>query len=213
MRKVREVLRLRQDCRRSHSEIAASCTISPATVSDYLRRFRDSGITWAEASQLSDEELESRLFRLKESRVPASRVPIDYAWIHRELRRAGVTLQLLWKEYTDGANGVTEGSVPYGYSQFCELYRLWTKKLSPTMRQAYRGGEKAFIDYSGKKLSLVDPRTGEVRPVELFVMVMGASNFTLAEASYSQRLGDFVASTMRGLEYFGAVPEVLVPDQ
>lgn len=213
MRKVREVLRLRLDCRRSHSEIAASCTISPATVSDYLRRFQCSGMTWDEASRLSDGDLESRLFRVKESRVPASRVPIDFGWVHRELRRPGVTLNLLWGEYTAAARSDGTSAVPYGYSQFCELYRLWSKRLSPTMRQTYRAGEKAFIDYSGKKPAIVDAKTGEVRHVELFVMVMGASNYTYAEASYSQRLGDFVASTMRGLEYFGAVPEVLVPDQ
>jgi transposase len=122
-------------------------------------------------------------------------------------------LQLLWEEYCAAA--VTGGTVatPYKYSQFCELYRAWRRRLSPTMRQVHQAGEKAFLDYSGKKPHVVDPATGEVQEVELFVMVLGASSYAYAEATVSQSIADFIGSTTRGLEYFGCVPALLVPDQ
>jgi transposase len=105
------------------------------------------------------------------------------------------------------------GHKPYQYSRFCELYREQVRKLSPVMRQVHRAGEKAFLDFSGKKPRIFDPVTGEATEVELFVMTLGASNYTYAEATRTQQLEDFVGATVQGLEYFGAVPEMLVPDQ
>jgi transposase len=130
-----------------------------------------------------------------------------------ELRRAGVTRQLLWTEYQEAVASGPTGWRPYQYSQFCDLYEEHRAKLQPSMRQVHRAGEKAFLDYSGKRPRIVDAATGEVTEVELFVMVLGASNYTYAEATRTQTLADFVGSTVRGLEYFGAVPEMLVPDQ
>ena len=110
------------------------------------------------------------------------RVRPDCAHIHRELKRDGVTLQLLWEEYAQvHPNG-------YRYTQFCEIYRQWARRLRPSMRQVHRAGEKTFIDFSGKRPTLVDPRTGEVRRVELFVAALGASSFTYAEATATQQL-------------------------
>ena len=213
MRKVREVLRLRFDCGRSHAEIAASAAIGETTVGDYLARARVAGLTWAEASAMTDAEVEAKLFRNAVGRnEPAARVPIDCAWLHRELSRVGVTLQTLWVEYREGAS-ITEGQRPYEYSRFCDLYARWRTKLAVSMRQVHRAGEKLFIDYSGKKLRIVDRTTGEVTEVEIFVAVLGASNYTYAEATRSQKLPDFVGSTVRAFEYFGGVPEIVVPDQ
>ena len=130
-----------------------------------------------------------------------------------ELRRAGVTRQLLWTEYQEAVASGPTGWRPYQYSQFCDLYEEHRAKLQPSMRQVHRAGEKAFLDYSGKRPRIVDATTGEVTEVELFVMVLGASNYTYAEATRTQTLADFVGSAVRGLEYFGAVPEMLVPDQ
>jgi transposase len=124
-----------------------------------------------------------------------------------------VTLQLLWSEYQESVAARGDGSKPYQYSQFCELYCAWRVRLKPSMRRVHRAGEKAFVDYSGKKPRLTDPRTGEVQEVDLFVMVLGASNYTYAEALRSQSLPDFVGATIRGFEFFGGVPEVIVPDQ
>jgi transposase len=130
----------------------------------------------------------------------------------RELARSGVTLQTLWVEYREGA--ARESALkPYEYSRFCDLYAAWKRKLGVVMRQVHRAGEKGFLDYSGKRPRIVDPLTGEVTEVELFVAVLGASNYTFAEATRTQQLADFVGSTMRAFEYFGCVPEVIVPDQ
>jgi transposase len=139
-------------------------------------------------------------------------VPVDFAWVHRELTRVGVTLQTLWVEYREGAASAAPLK-SYEYSRFCELYGHWKRKLAVTMRQVHRAGEKLFIDYSGKKLHIVDPFTGEVTEVELFVAVLGASNYTYAEATRTQKLGDFVSSTVRAFEFLGCLPQVVVPDQ
>jgi transposase len=212
MRKVREVLRLKYEQGRSRAEIAASAGIGASTVSGYVARAERAGLTWSEAKELSDVEVEARLFREVGRNEPPGRVPVDFAWVHRELSRVGVTLQTLWVEYREGATSASPLK-PYEYSRFCELYARWKKKLALTMRQVHRAGEKLFIDYSGKKPCVVDPLTGEVSEVELFVAVLGASNYTYAEASRSQKLCDFVSSTVRAFEFLGRVPEVLVPDQ
>lgn len=212
MRKVREVLRLKH-LKLSERQIAAAVGIGHTTVGDYLKRATEAGLAWEEAAGLSDAEVEGRLFEQVGWNEPVTRAPIDFAWVHMDLRRAGVTLELLWAEYQQAVVDGGSGQRPYQYSRFCELYRAYARKLSPTMRQVHRGGEKAFIDFSGKRPSIVDPATGEVTEVELFVMVLGASNYTYAEATRTQGLEDFVGATVRGLEYFGAVPELLVPDQ
>jgi transposase len=212
MRKVREVLRLKYESKRSHAEIAASLGIGESTVGDYVSRARAVGIEWPAARELTETELEAKLFRSVGRNEPPARVAIDFAWVHRELPRAGVTLQTIWVEYRDAATGKAPLK-PYEYSRFCDLYARWKKTLGLVMRQVHRAGEKVFIDYSGKKPRIVDPATGEVTEVELFVAVLGASNYTFAEATRSQKLADFVGSTIRAFEYFGAVPEVVVPDQ
>jgi transposase len=213
MRKVREVLRLKFECELSERQIAASCGISKGAVNDYLRRARGAGIGWQLARSMSDAEVEARLFKQLGRHEPHVRAPIDHEWVHRELRRAGVTLQLLWVEYQHAVGSRGDDCRPYQYSQFCDLYAAWRSRLTVSMRQVHRAGEKAFVDYSGKKPCIVDAATGEVREVELFVMVLGASNYTYAEATLTQSLPDFLASHVRAFEYFGVVPQVLVPDQ
>jgi transposase len=213
MRKIREVLRLKYELRQSHRAIAASCALGKASVCDYLKRARRAALTWQQARELSDAEIERRLFRHVGRNEPSVRAPIDFAWVHRELRRTGVTLQLLWLEYQEATTLRGGEARAYQYSQFCDLYASFRDRLEPSMRQVHRAGERAFVDYSGKKPQIVDRETGEVSDVELFVMVLGASNYTYAEASRTQRLGDFVASNVRAFDYFGCVPEVLVPDQ
>jgi transposase len=212
MRKIREVLRLKCESGRSHAEIAASVGIGESTVGDYLARARRAGLDWEGARALDEAEVEARLFRDVGRNEPPARVAIDFGWVHRELSRPNVTLQTLWVEYRDAAANQTTLK-PYEYSRFCDLYARWKKTLGLVMRQVHRAGEKVFIDYSGKRPHIVDRETGEVIEVELFVAVLGASNYTFAEATRSQKLADFVGSTGRAFEYFGAVPEIVVPDQ
>jgi transposase len=213
MRKIREVLRLKYELGLGHRAIAASCAIGKASVCDYLKRADKSGLTWQQARDLSDAEIENRLFRHVGRNEPSARAAIDFVWVHRELRRTGVTLQLLWLEYQEATAQGAGKARAYRYSQFCDLYAGFRDRLEPSMRQVHRAGEKAFVDYSGKKPHIVDRETGEVIEVELFVMVLGASNYTYAEATRTQRLADFVASNVRAFDYFGCVPEIVVPDQ
>lgn len=213
MRKVREVLRLKHVLKLTERQIERSVGISHGTVGAYLKRAEEAGLGWEEAEKLSDEEVEARLFRQVGRNEPATRAPIDLRWVHVELHRAGVTLELLWTEYMQAVAEGGSGCRPYQYSQFCELYREYKKKLSPVMRQTHVAGKSTFIDFSGKKPRLFDGETGESTEVELFVMVLGASSYTYAEAVRTQTLPDFVGATVRGLEYFGGVTELLVPDQ
>jgi transposase len=214
MRKIREILRLHHECQLTQRQILASTGVSKGAVSAYLRRAHEAGLTWEQARTLDDATVESRLFRLVGRSEPPRRVPIDFSWAHRELRRTGVTLQQLWIEYREAAaTGPATGAAPYSYSQFCDLYATFRTKVDVTMRQVHLAGEKVFIDYSGKKPQIWDRTTGETIAVELFVAVLGASNYTFAEATRTQRLADFCASTVRAFEFFGCTPKIAVPDQ
>jgi transcriptional regulator with XRE-family HTH domain len=138
MRAIREVLRLRYEAGLSHREISAATGLSKGSVSEYLSRAKGAGVTWPEASEMSNVALEQRLFNRAGFNVPATRAAIDFPWVHRELRRTGVTLQLLWVEYQESVNARGGGLRAYQYSQFCDLYAAWRAKLEPTMRQVHR---------------------------------------------------------------------------
>jgi transposase len=205
MRKLREILRLKYERRMRHRAIARACGVGVGTVSEYVGRARRAGLSWPLPADLDDGSLEARLFATPEPNC--ERIPPDVARIHKELKRKGVTLHLLWEEYLEVH---PEG---YRYSQFCEIYRRWAKKLKPSMRQVHRAGEKTFIDFSGKQPHIVDRKTGEEIPVELFVAVLGASSFTYAEATESQELPCWVEAHTRMVDYFGGSTEIWVPDQ
>jgi transposase len=208
VRKIKEILRLKLDCGISEREIARSCGISRSTVADYLRRAAAAKLTWEEAASLAESQLEDRLF--PNERIPSSvkRPPPDCEYIYNELRtyrKFNLTLSQLWLEYKE------KHPDGYQYTQFCEHYGRWRKKLDYCMRQEHRGGEKLFIDYADG-LSIVDRVTGEIISTQLFLAVWGASNYTYAEASLSQTLPDWIGAHRRALEYFGCAPRVLVPD-
>jgi transposase len=213
MRRIREVLRLKHDLSRNHREISASTGLSKGSVSEYLRRAKQAGLDWESARELSEGELEARLFKAPGRNLPVDRVPIDHEWVHREMRKKSVTLQLLWVEYREAAQHDPQGRRPYQYSQFCERHANFRERVDASMRQEHRGGERVFLDYSGHRPSIVDRETGEVIPVELYVAVLGASNYTYAEATLTQRRDEFIGSTSRAFEYFDGVPAITVPDQ
>lgn len=213
MRKVRDVLRLKHELGRSHRQIGVAVGMSRCAVDKYVKRAEAAGLSWQKAKEMSDAEVEALLFRHVGRNTPSGRAPIDLGWVHAEMHKKGVTLQLLWVEYQDAVKSGPAQQKPYGYSQFCDIYAVFREKLSPSMRQVHRAGERAFIDFSGYKPRIIDPATGDSIEVELYVMVLGASNYTYAEATRTQKLPDFVGATARGMEYFGGVPEMLVPDQ
>ena len=205
MRKIREVLRLKHEQGLSHQAVAQACAVGVGTVNRYLQRAAQRGLGWPLPADLDDAALEARLF--PRAAPVLDRIRPDCAYIHRELKRDSVTLQLLWEEY---AQIHPDG---YGRTQFCEIYRQWTRRLRPSMRQVHRAGEKTFIDYSGKRPSLVDRRTGELRRVELFVAVLGASSLTYAAATETQQLPNWIDAHIRMVEYFGGATTLWVPDQ
>lgn len=205
MRKIKEVLRLKWECKLSNRQIAESIKIGRTTVHDYINRVRAANLTYQQVLEISDEQLEARLFRFPDKSRQKYPVP-DWSKVHIELKKTGVTLHLLWEEYKQ------ENPCGYSYSQFCALYRAYARSLEVTMRQSYKAGDKLFVDYSGKGIEVVNPRTGEIRRAEIFVGVLGASNYTFAEATWNQSLKDWIGSHVRAFEYFGGVPACIVPD-
>ena len=207
MRQAKEILRQKWLLERTHREIARSVGVGVSTVSDLAKRARNAGIDcWDAVEPLGEDEVEQRLYGLALMRKSTRPGP-DPAELDIELRRKGVTLQLLHLEYLDRH---PDG---YRYTQFCQIYRDWQKRQRPTMRQVHRAGEKLFVDYSGAKPSIVDPHTGEVRDVELFVAVLGASSYTYAEATLTQSSRDWIRSHENAFAFFGGATELVVPDQ
>jgi len=208
MRKIKEVLRLRYVCGFSEREIAHSCNVTRSTVGNYLRRAAVAGLHWSEAAALNETEIQARLFPVIAPPSEEARPAPDCEYIYNQLRsykNVNLTLIQLWFEYKE------KHPDGYQYTQFCEHYRRWRGKLDYCMRQEHRAGEKLFIDYSSG-LSIVDQATGELLPTQLFVAVWGASNYTYAEATLSQKLPNWIGSHVRAFEYFGCVGRILVPD-
>jgi transposase len=175
-------------------------------VNGYLSRARRAGLGWPLPEELDDEGLEALLYPPPPD-VPGERRPVpDWAEVHRELRRPNVTLGLLWEEYRDHA---PDG---FGYSWFCELYRAWTGRLKPTLRQIHVAGERMFVDFAGHIMEVFDGATGEARRVEIFVAVLGASSYTYAEATWSQALPDWIGAHVNALAFFGGAPRQIVCD-
>jgi transposase len=206
MRKIREVLRLKFECRLSNRKIANSTSIARSTVSDYVRRAMAAELSWPMPDDMDDAHLEQILFDQVPRLTKDMRPPLNFSTINKELKRKGVTLMLLWHEYK------AENPQGYQYSQFCHRYRQWCNKLDPVMRQDHRAGEKLFVDYSGMTVPITDPGNGKTWEAEIFVACMGASNYTYAEATLTQSLPDWIDSHIRALEFLGGVPELIIPD-
>jgi len=206
MRKIREILRLKFDCKLPYEKIAISCGIGRTTVSDYLQRFESTSIGWPLPADMDDIQLEQRLFPSVQIDCCLKRTGLDWQTVHSELRRKGVTLMLLWQEYK------TQYPDGYQYSQFCHLYRQWLGQIDPVMRQEHRGGEKLFVDYAGQTVDIYDLPSKQIRPAQIFISALGASNYTYAEATWTQSLPDWIASHCRAYAFIGGVPAMTVPD-
>jgi transposase len=207
MRQVRDVLRLNA-AGVSGNEIARRVGVASSTVRLTLKRLAAAGLSWPLPSDMTDRVLEEQLFTAAGKKQGHRRHgEPDWAAVHRELKRKHVTLQILWDEYTE------RHPHGYRYSRFCELYRGWASRISVTTRQTHAGGDKLFVDYAGDTVPvIIDRLTGKTRPAQIFVAVMGASNFTYAEASWTQALADWIGARTRAFEAIGGVPNLLVPD-
>ena len=206
MRKIREVFRLKFDCDISNRQIAKSCNIARSTVAEYLFRFQQAALSWPLPQDIDDNQLEQLLYPQLPT-LPAHERPLpDWSYIHQQLRHKSVTLMLLWQEHKELH---PQG---YQYSQFCHLYRQWTNKIDPVMRQEHRAGEKLFVDYAGQTVQVYDLHTNQMRDAQIFVAVLGASNYTFAEATWTQSLPDWISSHSRAFIFFGGVAQIVVPD-
>ena len=209
MRKTREVLRLYFELKLGQRQIARSANVSQSTVHDYLERFQAAGLSWPLPAEMAEAELQKALFPAdsdpNQSENPKA-LP-DFAHIQEELQQhKHTTRQLLWEEYRavhpDG----------YGYSRFCHHYQRWKRERDLVLRQEHRPGEKLFVDWAGDTIPLYDPETGEVHPASLFVAVLGASNYTYAEANENQQLASWIGAHVRTFEFLGGCPQLVVPD-
>ncbi len=205
MRKVKEVLRLRYECHLSLEAIARALSLSKGVVAKYIKLASQACLAWEEAQALDETALLSRLKPKSETPVVRASqfMPPDYAWLHQELKRKGVTLQLLWEEYCAQCPGR-----PYSYTSLC----VWAKTLKRSMRQVHRAGEKLFVDYAGQTIAVANLHTGETRQAQLFVAVLGASNYTFARATAGQTSADWIEAHIQALAYIGGSPEVIVCD-
>jgi transposase len=204
MRKIREVLRLKFVADLSDRVIARSVGVGRTTVQECLQRARAAGLSWPLPDELDDAQLQAQLYPRAVTAVDVT-LP-DFAHVHRELSLKGVTRDLLWREYrATCATGL-------GYTAFCVQYRRWFKSADPVMRFEHRAGDKCFVDYAGHTIPIVDRLTGEIHAAQIFVAVLGCSNYTFAEATYSQSLPDWLGSHVRAFNFFGGVPAAVVPD-
>ncbi len=205
MRRIKDCYRLIFESGLSQIQVSRTLKIGRSTVWDYLQKLKAHNLSWASIRNRTDEELDKLLYAYRHT--PNRFLP-DFSEVHRELKdNSTVTLYLLWEEYKKEH---PEGY--YSYAQYCLYYRQWRKRLKVYMRQPHISGEKLFVDYSGKKPYIVDPNTGGIRYVELFVMAWGASHYLYAEAQPTQELRHWIMGHVRGFEYFGCAPHILVPD-
>lgn len=206
MRKIREVLRLRYDRKASVREIAAACGIGRTTVDEYLHRAEAARLSWPLADELTDEALTKHLFPPATKGDEPPRPMPDWAEVQRRLMKKGMTKRLLWQKYREiHPDG-------YGYSRYASLYAEWLGKTDVRMLQHHKAGEKTYVDWAGPRVGITDPNTGLVSEASLFVAAMGASQYIFARAYESEQLANWLEAHVDAFEFFGAAPEVVVPD-
>jgi transposase len=206
MRKIREVLRLTHELGLSVRQVSEATGVGKTAVGEYIARARVIGITWPIPDELNDADLERRLFVAAGFHDGPTKPVPDWAKVHEEVKRRGVTLMILWEEHRakclDG----------HGYSQFCELNGRWRKRLSPIMRQVHVAGDKLFVDWAGDTIPIIDAATGEGHEAHLFVAALGASSYTYAEARWTETLPDWIGAHVNALDFLGGVMKAAVPD-
>ncbi len=206
MRRIREVLRLKLLCKLSHREIARALRVSVGAVSHYGQLAEQAGLAWPEVEAMDESQLEARL--MPRAALVGRRLLPEFALVHQELKRKGVTLQLLWEEYVAAYAGETT----YRYTQFCQRYADWAVSLQRSMRQVHRAGEKCFVDFAGQTMPILDVAGGVGQRAHIFVAVLGASNYTFACATAAESMSDWLGAISLALEFYGGVPAMLVPD-
>ena len=206
LRKIREILRLREESKLSNRAIARACKISNSTVVEYLQRAQMAGLHWPLPEGMSEDALYQKLFPENSSKSIPERPLPDWKTVRDELKKKGVTLKLLWIEYRE------QHPDGYRYTQFCEYYRKWAKAQSPGGRFTHNGGEEMEVDYAGLTVTIVNPESGEPHQAPVFVATFPASDYVYAEGQPSQELCHWINGHVRAFGFFGGLPKILRPD-
>ena len=207
MRNLREILRLRYQSGLSLRQIKGSQRVSLGAVQKIISKAEQLALDWEKITQLDDQQLARLFYPESDARVSNQFQCPDWVEVHQELRRKGVTKHLLWEEYTQAYPNRS-----YSYPQYCFLYQDWVKKQKRSMRQLHKAGDKLFVDYAGQTVPIINGETGEIRTAQIFVAVLGASNYTYCEATWSQSLPDWLGSHARAFAFIGGVAKLIVPD-
>lgn len=207
MRKLRDVLRLRLEAGLSYRQINASTKVSVGLIQKLMTQADELGLAWPLPPELDDNQLAGLFYPRADTRTSSRHQTPDWPTLHQELKGKGVTKQLLWEEYTQQYPNRC-----YSYSQFCDRYNHWRRLQKRSMRQQHKAGEKCFVDYCGQTIPIISATTGEIRQAQIFVAVLGASNYTYAEGTLTQSLPDWLSSHVRTFEYFGGTSAIIVPD-
>ena len=207
MRKLRDILRLRLQAGLSLRQIKDSQRVSLGAVQKITSQAKAQRLDWPAIEQLDDQQLAQLFYPESDTRSSSDFQCPDWVGAHKELKHKGMTKHLLWEEYTQAYPNRS-----YSYPQYCFLYQDWVKKQRRSMRQTHQAGDKLFVDYAGQTMPIVNGETGEVRYAQIFVAVLGASNYTFCEATWTQSLPDWLGSHVRTLEFIGGVPKLIVPD-
>lgn len=208
MRKLKEIIRLHFENGMSANKIACSVNVARTVVQEYLRRARMHDLTWPLPAGMDDAQLENLLYPITVHGL--TYVEPDWQSIKEQLKEKGVTRELVWLDYKSDCGN--SGKSPYSYQQFCRLYQAWTKNISVVMRQEHFAGEKLFVDFAGKTVPVINPESGEVTKAQIFVAVLGASNYTFVTACESQKIDSWLAAHVAAFKFFGGVPDLLIPD-
>lgn len=206
MKRIREIIRLNEECQLSIRKISSTLNVSRPTVSKTIAAYKKSGLNLAEISALKDSDLEQRFYSKKEPSSKADFLKQKFPYYAKELKKKGVTLQLLWEEY------IKENPDGLRSSQFSYYFHKWKQDEKLSMHIEHKAGDKMFIDYTGHKMEIEDRKTGLKRLAEVYVAILPASQLTYVEASLNQNQEEFMRSTERAIQYFGGVPSALVPD-
>jgi transposase len=207
LRKIREILRLKEESGLSNRAIARACKISNSTVGEYIRRAQAANLHWPLPEGMIEDELYRRLFPEETLPLEDSRPLPDFEYLQNELKAKGVTLLLLWDEYKKA-----HPDNPYQYTQFCEHYRRWREERYPQARLKHHGGEVLEVDYAGMTLTLVNPETGATSQSPVFVAVLPASGYAYAEVQPNQEKVNFISGHNRAFNYIQGLPKILRPD-
>lgn len=207
MRQLREILRLRLHARLSMRQIRDSLKLSLGAIQKVINKADELELHWEAIKQIDDQQLATRIYPQADTTVSSNKVLPDWIEVYQELKRKGMTKQLLWEEYVQQYPNKS-----FSYPQYCLLYRNWLKKQKRSMRQVHMAGEKLFVDYAGQTVPIVSNTTGEIKTAQIFVAVLGASNYTFCEATWSQKLPDWINSHVRAFNFIGGVPALVIPD-